>query len=285
MVKPKNKGNSDVPKKATRWSREAKKRVVRGAPNGDERKKSQLVAPKDTAPKEKFVVVVKNVENNMAAIHSDALARFLGVNRKCEKSSGTPRFNIAVRTETRTAQVDFFYDESNAEELFNHPHPVPEKKENQQKKANGSADAAAETEAETKVPQVKVRNATEMLARLAKSRYFEEKLEPRLLTSGALEEDVGGTAKKSNDFVSVEASTTLPLGENQLGKLLGDVPGFVRCWKIAPKRFRAVFETKDVLFAAKTLLDAFEADGIRVTLSLPGFMTDEYTEYLENRTA
>jgi hypothetical protein len=192
------------------------------------------------------VVIIRNVETDLAAIYSDALARFVMPRtegaRKDKQGSATERSVIAtpditVRTETRTAHIVF------TPEMF------------------------------SKIGEGATPFTTAEVVEHAKTRKVFG--EPVTVAST--------DAAYQNDLVTASASTSTPVGSKQLRKLLADVPGFVSCWKLHASHFRVVFATSAALFAAKVLLDEFEAEGVRIVLQLSDGQADKYGGYVEER--
>ena len=83
------------------------------------------------------------------------------------------------------------------------------------------------------------------------------------------------------DLVSAQATVNMACTSLQLKKALSDLPGFLSVWKIRSRTFRVVFTSLQSLFAAKAILDEFEAEGLRIGLTVPEPFSTRYEDFLQ----
>lgn len=227
-------------------------------------------------------------------------------------------YELACRSETRSAEIRVYGNADTVMKCFScaQATQIPKHADKQQaggpKRArdNATKSAAAEEEeadaadpvageedgepAKKKGPVGAPRFGTveDMVAVMKAKPYFTHPPVFHVSSGDAVEtvegETEGGSSTtatrvtSSAQLVSCVASTSVPQSPKQLRKVLADVPGFVSCWTLHALHFRVVFASKAQLFAAKSLLDAFEADsGNRVTLKLPDSLARDYTEHLQ----
>lgn len=81
------------------------------------------------------------------------------------------------------------------------------------------------------------------------------------------------------DLVTAVAAVSAPWQNRELKHQLKDLPGFVTCWYLYPRHFRAVFVNENSLFQAKKLLDEFPIDEkVRVHLQLSDHLQRKHEE-------
>lgn len=279
-------------------------RVVKAG--GQQRNKNNKAAASE--PEEEYVVFIKNVENDIALIHQHALPAFLCLNtvpkvvpnptktEECEgdndetgevaaaeaepAASGAPKVTISCRNETRSAQISIAGDEPMA--AFNSRRERPPTNGNGKRGRGDAAGSGGADGAETAAnalssppPPPPMSSITEVATKFSQRPYFGQRI--RLFASSKPGE------LSQADLVACVATTSKPLSPKDFKKALDGVPGFNAAWRIRAQNFKIVFNNKKALFAAKSLLDEFEADGgVRITVQVPENLAREFQEHVEN---
>ena len=272
--------------------------------------------------KRKHIVLIKNCENDFSRIHSEALLPYCGLAKarlgRDKSSTGDSEqdreaqlalayYEISCRSETHSAEIRFFGTEKTVMDCFSSaqashiPKQVaaPGKRPREETEeaalpegSNDDDDATAEVAEPQKAakPVVPRFGSVEDMVTVMKTKpYYTHPPSFHLRAGSAVEDSTGGKeavvadgVTSSAELVSCLASSSLPQTAKQLRKALEDIPGFVSCWTLYALHYRVVFASKERLFAAKSLLDQFEAEsGNRITLKLPDGYSREFTAYLQ----
>ncbi|CAD2219609.1 hypothetical protein ADEAN_000711800 [Angomonas deanei] len=276
----------------------------------------------NNADNEEYVIIINNVEKNFGIIHEHLLATHCGLNpeRSGTTHSEESHYVVKCRTETHSAEINFFQDPADPFSVFLH----------QRKKApvsHGAEDPTAITEdvhgANTLQKGEHPVTSLPQLANKTRSRpYFGQHLQLHVSLPGyeegelLLGKDSKTKDKKApkaivqqnvhqNDLVSCVARLTRPLAMKLFLEKFRDIPGFVSGWRLHAERvrnpddvrrakpnrstngmYKVVFQNKKFLFDAKNLLDQFELDkGVRVTLLLSDPLQTQVREYGEEKEA
>jgi hypothetical protein len=271
--------------------------------------------------KKKHLVIIKNCENDFSRIHCEALIPYCGLAKdRCGKPKSAPAtdaaeaealayYEMTCRTETRSAEIRFYANAATVMGCFSSaqasqlPSGASRKRSREDEATNEEEDkedevtddadhsAAPVGEEKKKGPVAAPRfgSVEDMVTIMKTKPYFTHPPVFHLSTGDAVEATSSDSLVKASDavvtssaqLVSCMATTSVPQSAKQLRALLADIPGFVSCWSLHALNFRVVFSSKALLFAAKALLDQFEADsGNRVTLKFPDSLGREYTEHL-----
>jgi hypothetical protein len=265
------------------------------------------------APPRKYVVVIRNVENDFARVHSSALERYFRLNRSLEKgrlaktlaaaakggaagatvvvpSNTDVSFEIKARTETRTAELRIYApspssDISSAWTPSNNFTPSAA--------ADGGESASGDAEGFSIGAGGLFSSLSDMVSVLKQKPYLA--YPPTFMAGGSAEEgeeaapaDAAAAAPlavavRQSDFITVELITSAYTSNKNLKKVLADVPGFITSWPLYTMHFRGIFANESALFRSKSLLDQFEAEGLRINVVLPDVVARKYEAYLTHQ--
>lgn len=253
------------------------------------------------APPRKYVVVIRNVENDFSRVHASALERYFRLNRSLEKSrvgkdaAATPfasdvTFEIKARTETRSAELRVFAPSTSSDiSAAWTPSNNYNASATTATEADGG-DGAQEGGFSVGAAGGRFSSLEDMVSVLKQKPYLV--YPPTFMTSGASTEDAAtstedasssSSAIRQADFVTVELVTSSYTSNKNLKKVLSDVPGFVTSWPLYAMHFRGIFANESSLFRSKSLLDQFEAEGLRINLVLPDVVARKYEAYLTHQ--
>ncbi|KAG8347028.1 hypothetical protein ERJ75_000996900 [Trypanosoma vivax] len=137
---------------------------------------------------------------------------------------------------------------------------------------------------DTKAPQKRKRDAAckgdEANASAKVERSSEHGVEPDD-AEHLLAQEVKQSTVRQAEMATAVAATSARMCAKDLQSQMGDIPGFVACWRLYQQHFRVLFTSKDALFRAKLLLDQFEVDArVRVSITLSDNATKEFDNYV-----